>query len=467
MSLKTEQFVAVYLIGGPGSGKDAVLHNTILNKKPIVEISLDKLHKAILETKDVAEINEGEPLVVNGNADDAQKILLTKKVLESVGYKTLALFVYTTDEVSKTRNEQRIKLGAKTFSEDHRAKKYKNSIDNLKLFQENFSSFLIFNNSNNLLNEETQAWLIELNAELSKFMSKDEIDKEVEIFLEGKENEYYANQTLAQTARTKTVKQISGNDYFSHNEIKNRPKTNKSQDKIPVPPHPANVGPSHKFTEEKKPSFKNFTKKTAPPVTSGHADGGNGMIATETVKKPVKPPYNQFGIRPDDGVGSASNPLAAESKKITKKPSDETDAREGDDMAGVETIGEVQKSKIKPIKTSQVAKTENQGQQQATTAVFSTESKSLSQIRSRLINRSPAEVSDEPIVYEDWGIESEEVLFEGRVVKTNKPFKRQKKHAVYVKDGADVRLLTFERKGTITLQENIKPTDVRFWETKR
>jgi hypothetical protein len=496
MSLKTEQYIAVYLLGGPGSGKDAILHNTVLNKKPIVEISLDKLHKAILETKNVAEINDGETLVVNGNADDADKVLLTKKVLESVGYETIAVYVYTTNEVSRARNEQRIKLGNKTFSEEARAKKYANASKNIAIFKETFGDYLfLFNNSNNLMNEETQGWLIELNAELNGLLVKTEVDVEVETFLEGYED-YNAHQKLVKTAKQKT--KPGGNDYFSHNEIQNRPKTNKSQDKIPVPPRPSNVGPSHKFTEEKT-GFKNFkSKKALPPTATGHADGSNGMIQTEQNKKApakaLKPPVTQGQIRPLTADGGASNPLAAEEKgvkKSTKTPPESTDARQGDDMDGVSTIGETSTpasreikrkaqitareryskkqfiNKYKPLKTSSVADTNNQGQELSTVGALSVESRTLSLIKQNMINRSPAETTNQPEIYEDWGIEGEEVLFEGCRVRTNKPFKRDKKYAVYVKDGTDIKLMMFDRKGSITLQENIKPTDVRFWETRK
>ena len=170
-------FKCVFLIGGPGSGKDFLIHSA-LNEFNLCELSLEKTFNAIVEQTNIEELNEFQSVIINGNADNSDKIIVAKAILEEMGYDTSMIFVYTTEEVSKARNDQRISQGAKTFSENKRKKKYNESISNLKSYANMFEeSFLLFDNSNNYknVNEEVKQqitnWLLELTESVSLFLS--------------------------------------------------------------------------------------------------------------------------------------------------------------------------------------------------------------------------------------------------------------------------------------------------------
>lgn len=129
---------AVFLAGGPGSGKDFVM-NKALAGNGLREINSDtafeflmKKHGLDLEMPDEErverEIVRGRAkgmtskkelnslagrlgLIVNGTADDLEKIRTVKAELEDLGYDTMMVFVNTSNEVSRQRNVERGKMG--------------------------------------------------------------------------------------------------------------------------------------------------------------------------------------------------------------------------------------------------------------------------------------------------------------------------------------------------------------------
>jgi adenylate kinase family enzyme len=143
-------FKAIFLIGGPGSGKDFLIHS-VLNEYNLTELSLEKTFKAIVDQNNIEELNEFPSVIINGNADNKDKVIVTKAILETMGYDTSMIYVYTSDEVSKSRNDFRISRGAKTFNEETRKIKYDNSVNNMTEYGEMFESFLLFDNSNNFV----------------------------------------------------------------------------------------------------------------------------------------------------------------------------------------------------------------------------------------------------------------------------------------------------------------------------
>jgi hypothetical protein len=161
--MKLENFQAVFLVGGPGSGKDFVLREAL--KEAGVEISLEKLSSAIEQKRDLEELAGNPPLIVNGNADDGSKIVLAAEILEAIGYRTSMVFVYTENEESRERNNARMSAGRATISEEVRAAKYAASITNMHQFTEVFNEgFFLFDNTCDLNEERAQisTWLSEL-----------------------------------------------------------------------------------------------------------------------------------------------------------------------------------------------------------------------------------------------------------------------------------------------------------------
>jgi predicted kinase len=144
-------FKAIFITGGPGSGKDIVIREAIAENKA-VEINsvqafdylMDK-QKLSEKTNDVRResIRNRGPLIINGPADDHTRIITIKEELEELGYETIMVFVETTNETSKERNEKLTKM----VSESVRQEKWKLSQTNKEAYVQNFDKFVQFDNS--------------------------------------------------------------------------------------------------------------------------------------------------------------------------------------------------------------------------------------------------------------------------------------------------------------------------------
>jgi len=165
-------FKAVFLAGGPGSGKDYVLDNTLeghglteINSDKALEFLMDKegLDKRMPEdekeartfvrdrAKNITELKQRlalvgrNGLIINGTGDDYKKIERIKSRLEELGYDTSMIMVNTSDEVSAERNVERGQRGGRTVPEKIRREKWEavqNSRPELaKLFGDNYSEF--------------------------------------------------------------------------------------------------------------------------------------------------------------------------------------------------------------------------------------------------------------------------------------------------------------------------------------
>lgn len=173
-------FKAVFLSGGPGSGKDYVLDNTLsghgmveINSDKALEFLMDKnnLSKKMPESekelrdvvrgraKDVTELKQRlallgrNGLIINGTGDDPAKYAKIKNNLESIGYETSMVAVVTRDEISAQRNVERGQRGGRTVPENIRKEKW-DSVNNArpemaKLFGKNY---IEFDNSEDLRN---------------------------------------------------------------------------------------------------------------------------------------------------------------------------------------------------------------------------------------------------------------------------------------------------------------------------
>ena len=131
---------AMFILGGPGSGKDYVINN-ILKRYDLVEVQMDQ----ILNGAVMPLIEQRQDLLINGNAD-ADKIKLVKSILE--GYQFAHTIVSVSNKVSRERNATR----DRPLNENVRIRKW---LDCEKISLPN--SF-VFNNSLNLA-EATQAEL--------------------------------------------------------------------------------------------------------------------------------------------------------------------------------------------------------------------------------------------------------------------------------------------------------------------
>lgn len=169
-------FKAVFLAGGPGSGKDFILKK-LLSATGMVEVSSDPFlsqlmikagldlkmpdhearqrdmirghAKSLEQEKKRLAIAGRLGVIVNGTADDYVKISAQKKEFEELGYDTMMIFVYVSDEESRRRNIARGHQGGRTVPENIRKEKWEGSYQNLENFQKLFppDRFAIVDNS--------------------------------------------------------------------------------------------------------------------------------------------------------------------------------------------------------------------------------------------------------------------------------------------------------------------------------
>ena len=165
-------FKAVFLAGGPGSGKSFIVGNTGLTSLGLKVVDVDgvfekALKKAGLETtpKDIFSPKGQEirgkastttknresvylkgrlGLVLDGTGKDYNKITTQAKLLKTLGYETAMIFVNTDLETALGRNKKR----PRTLPDDVVTKMWKDVQNNLGKFQNYFgANLLIVDNS--------------------------------------------------------------------------------------------------------------------------------------------------------------------------------------------------------------------------------------------------------------------------------------------------------------------------------
>jgi predicted kinase/nicotinamide mononucleotide adenylyltransferase len=186
-------FKALFLVGGPGSGKDVIIHESV-SERNVVEINANKAYdflkdkkKLSEETRDVqlSAIRKRTALVINGASDDIEKISSIKEELDELGYTSMMVFVNTTDEVSQNRNHQH----SRVISEQVRKEKWQRSQDNIDIFYNMFDYFLEFDNSINLqssnllIKEAKQNEISDICNEISYFFKTKSINENAKDWL--------------------------------------------------------------------------------------------------------------------------------------------------------------------------------------------------------------------------------------------------------------------------------------------
>ena len=151
-------FRAIFVTGGPGSGKDVIIREAIAEGR-IVELNLVQAQDYLADKQKLSEqskdfrregIRNRGPLIINGPADDKDRIAYIKEELEDLGYETMMIFVNTTDEVSKERNS----LLSRMMVESVRQDKWSKSQRNTKYFTEAFKNFVVFDNTGSISEKE-------------------------------------------------------------------------------------------------------------------------------------------------------------------------------------------------------------------------------------------------------------------------------------------------------------------------
>ena len=146
------RFKTVILGGGAGSGKDYVLKK-VLSGHGLKEVNSDHAFKYLLKKEGLPETVPQSPrrdkirnkalsltqvrqnallagkrgIVINTTASEPEKITQLKTELERQGHDVKMLFVHTSNEVSRARNEARGKAGGRAVPEEIRSVNWKNA----------------------------------------------------------------------------------------------------------------------------------------------------------------------------------------------------------------------------------------------------------------------------------------------------------------------------------------------------
>ncbi len=199
-------FKAVFLAGGPGSGKDYVLDNS-LQGHGLVEINSDKALEYLMDkegldkkmpatekgrrdlvrsrAKSMTELRQRlalygrNGLIINGTGDETDKIKKIKERLEKLGYETSMVMVNTADDVSMQRNIERGQKGGRTVPEEVRKQKWQASQNSRVEYAKMFGDgYMEFDNSEDLRTaspdvvKEKKDQLDAIFKQIQKFVSK-------------------------------------------------------------------------------------------------------------------------------------------------------------------------------------------------------------------------------------------------------------------------------------------------------
>ena len=165
-------FKAVFVTGGPGSGKDIILREAIAEQKSI-EINLLQAFQYLADKQKLSEktddyrrnaIRNRKPLIINGPADKQNEMFWVKEELEELGYDTMMIFVESSDEVSKIRNEKLTKM----IAESTRKVKWKQAQESKEQYQNSFEQFISLNNSGSL--EEIEEDITDIYQKINNFI---------------------------------------------------------------------------------------------------------------------------------------------------------------------------------------------------------------------------------------------------------------------------------------------------------
>ena len=167
-------FNAIFLAGGPGSGKSYVVRKTtgglgmkIVNSDDIYEKDLENAGLDIGKPEDIFS-DEGQAIrlrskaktkarqglwvdgrlgvIIDGTGKDVAKIGRQKALLDQIGYETMMIFVNTSLETAQIRNKER----KRTLPEKSVEQMWNNVQKNIGSFQSLFGSrnFIIVDNNN-------------------------------------------------------------------------------------------------------------------------------------------------------------------------------------------------------------------------------------------------------------------------------------------------------------------------------
>jgi predicted kinase len=199
------RFKAIFITGGPGSGKDIIIREAIPSTK-IVELNLIQARDYLADKQKLSEkttdyrreaIRNRGPLIINGPADDNEKITYIKEELEELGYETMMVFVNTTDEASKERNSLLNRMMVESIRHD----KWVKSQQVARQYEQIYGNFNVFDNTGDLESKEFD--IHEIYQTSRDFLAKTVINESADEWLI-KNNKLDINYTINRLFEDKT-----------------------------------------------------------------------------------------------------------------------------------------------------------------------------------------------------------------------------------------------------------------------
>ena len=198
-------FKAVFLAGGPGSGKSFVA-GKMLSGTGLKTVNSDDIYEYLMKKKDMdmsdpeviaspdgqatrnkakdltnkrqGDITTGKGgylegrlgLIIDGTGKDVAKVSKASEQLKALGYDTMMLFVNTSEDVAQDRNKQR----ARSIPSEMVSKMWRQVQNNLMKFQQVFgaANFHVVDNSGGLEDPERKENFLEVTRAIDKFLMK-------------------------------------------------------------------------------------------------------------------------------------------------------------------------------------------------------------------------------------------------------------------------------------------------------
>ena len=271
-------FKAVFVSGGPGSGKDVVIRECIAESNA-VELNFTQAFGYLTDKQKLSEktndfrreaIRARGPLVINGPADDIEHLSYIKEELEELGYETMMVFVSTSNQTSKERNERLSRMMMESVRQD----KWFKSQTNIAQFNEMYNNLVIFDNTGNLDTKEEE--ITETYHRISGFFDNQTINETMDDWFN--RNTKLDFNTLFKENAKKTAKSIQTKTVGKYNP-------NYHPAKGPADIKPDNSGSLVSGQDQ----IKGDTGPRKDPNGKGHSGGAwHGAYSTESAGPTLK-----------------------------------------------------------------------------------------------------------------------------------------------------------------------------------
>jgi predicted kinase len=304
---------AIFVTGGPGSGKDIILREAFSNIS-LIEHNFTQILSILGDKQNISKksndlrkesIRNRQSIIINGSATDLTNISYIKEELEELGYDTMMVFVSTTNEFSIERNSSLVRM----VSESIRCEKWLNSQKNLDVFYEMFDNFILFENTEEFKLVETG--IIKVIQHTDKFLNEAAVElnipKSVSKFTKpnGKPNNLLFDNNIKPELKIFPVPKIKNFD--KDKESSKKLSTTSSTGTIKTP----GVGPEYdtrgsgtvypmsglgnvSYSEQK--NFKNFRNAFKEDIQDNDNEMGiSGGCTGASNKEPLITPMDKFG----------------------------------------------------------------------------------------------------------------------------------------------------------------------------